>query len=68
MKPESDQAMRGEDLKIWFVFGEDSDGTVDIADVDSDVAVHLPRDVAECIIERHNQEIERAAEALDAMQ
>jgi len=60
--------MRGKDLKIWFVFGESPDGTVDISDGDDDVAVHLPRDVAERIIDRHNKEIERAADALDEAQ
>ena len=57
--------MRGKDLKIWFIFGENADGRVDIADVDGDIAHGLPRDVAERIIERHNDEIGRAASALD---
>jgi hypothetical protein len=41
-------------LSRWIVFGEFDDGTVGISDMNSDIFEHVPRDVAEQIIDARN--------------
>ena len=46
---------------FWFIFGEHPDGTnVDIAWSDGDVLTCVPRDLAEHIIQIHNDSLEHA--------
>lgn len=46
--------MSTERFPVWFEFGKHSDGTVDIADVEGDVFIRVPAQLATQLIEARN--------------
>lgn len=45
----------------WFIFGQHSDGSVDIVDLNRGIIEFLPRDIAEQVCELQNEFYKRLA-------